>query len=173
MDILHLVPILIAAIMGIAKAASERVMDFFHWNNSIWALKYPHDITLEKLWSAVSVAGGDKLESGAKFTHPREVSWVRKHAAKNKIIRKLTQTILVGTTDLWHFGDWVFSIGAFLAIPAILYFLPTTPLWLFATMMVAAYAIYAATFHIFFHKLFYLKVSPVNRPNPATKEKIN
>lgn len=147
MTIIHFLIPLLAALTGIAQAAAERVVDFFSWNNSIFASKYPTSVTVE-----------DLRNERPKFTHPREVSWLRKYFGP-KWLQRLRPTVLVGTTDLWHAGDTFTSLVAFVGIPLAVYFLNWTSPLQFILVLIGSWATYSLTFHLFYHKFFYNSVT--------------
>lgn len=157
MTIAHIVILLIAALVGVARAAAERVVDFFSWNNSIFANKYPLTITVE-----------DLRNEAPKFTHPREVSWKRKHTG-SPIVQKLLSTVLVGFTDLWHFGDWFTALAAFILIPLTIVTAPALPIWATSLLALGAWASYAVIFHLFYHKFFYQDVLATYRVGGVDK----
>jgi hypothetical protein len=144
MTILHLLLPVLAILIGIAKASAERVVDFFSWNNSIFASKYPSNVTVD-----------DLRKESPKFTHPREVSWKRKHTGP-RWLQKLKSTVLVGTTDLWHFGDTVTALIAFIGIPLTVFFVDWTNLPQLVILLVGSWVAYAFTFHLFYHKFLYV-----------------
>lgn len=147
MTILHfLIPIL-ATLVGIAQAAAERVVDFFSWNNSIFASKYPTNVTVE-----------DLRKESPKFTHPREVSWERKHTGP-RWLQTFKSTILVGTTDLWHFGDLVTAVATLVAIPALVYILDWDNPFQLAAILAGSWAVQSLAFHLFYHKFLYSDVN--------------
>lgn len=143
MTIIHFLPIILAAIYGIAKAAAERVVDFYSWSNSVFAFKHHKDTTVD-----------DLRKESPRFTHPREVSWARKDTG-SRFMQKLKHTVLVGTTDLWHFADLICALVAFVLIPASFILAPPVTTILFPILMLGSWVAYAISFHLFYHKFFY------------------
>lgn len=143
MTIIHFLPLILAALYGISKAAAERVVDFYSWSNSIFAFKYHKHTTVD-----------DLRKESPHFTHPREVSWARKDTG-SKFMQKLKHTILVGTTDLWHAADTLCAAIAFVLIPLSFIFAPPVTPILFPILMLASWVMYAIAFHLFYHKFFF------------------
>lgn len=143
MELIHFIIPALAIIYGIIKAASERVVDFYSWTNSIFAFKYHKDTTVD-----------DLRQIEPKFTHPREVSWARKDAG-SKFMQKLKHTVLVGITDLWHFADTVTALIAFILIPITILFTPELNTFQYLALFVGSWVAYAASFHLFYHKFLY------------------
>lgn len=156
MDITHFLIPLCGIIIAIARAAGEKVVDFFQWNTSVFASKYPVNVTVE-----------DLRKEEPKFTHPREVSWARKHTG-SKFMQKLKSTILVGFTDLWHFADLITMLIAYLAIPTLVLLVPAIPTWNFLLLLVGTWIAYSITFHLFYHKFFYFDPTSVVSKDQVT-----
>jgi len=143
MTILHISLMLIAALIGVVRAAGERVVDFFSWNHSIFARKYPKEVTVE-----------DLRKETPKFSHPREVSWARKDVGP-KWLQTLKHTVLVGLTDLWHFADLATAFAAFILIPLLMITLSSVLWWQYAILLAGMWISYSVFFHLFYHKFFY------------------
>lgn len=77
-------------------------------------------------------------------------SWRNKWKSKNKIIRYLMSTVLVWTTDMWHFVKMLMLVSISLAIVT---YQPIFTWYLDAIIMHSAFTV---PFEIFFSKVFIL-----------------
>jgi hypothetical protein len=88
--------ILSAFILALGKAIADIVSNEPHWSKSIFSKK-PID----------------------SFFGCKDFTWKRKYKT-NKIWNYLFTTILVFTTDIWHFANFISKVGLYLSLGAIL-----------------------------------------------------
>jgi hypothetical protein len=88
--------LLSAIIIAIGKAIADITSDEPNWSKSIFSKK-PID----------------------SFFGCKDFTWERKYKT-NKIWNYLSSTILVFTSDIWHFANFISKVGLYLSLGAIL-----------------------------------------------------
>lgn len=89
--------LLSAFLIGIGKAIADIVSDEPNWSKSIFSKK-PID----------------------SFFGCKDFTWIRKYR-KNKFWNYLFTTILVFTTDIWHFANFISKGGLYLSMGLLLF----------------------------------------------------
>ena len=120
-----------SAICGVFKAIADRVSSYDLWVNSVFS----------------------EFEDDG-FFGPKDITWERKYRYDSKIARYLFSTILVFTTDIWHFANFVSFYHSVAVVVLAVYIGEENILWL-----ISFPAVRTLTFHIFYHYILYRKSS--------------
>lgn len=113
--------ILSAFLISLGKGIADIVSDEPNWNKSIFS-KYPID----------------------SFFGCKDNTWKRKYR-DNKLWNYLFSTILVFTTDIWHFANTITKFGWYLGLLSIL-FLPCNIFLILLHLVINTIG-----FHLFYH----------------------
>ena len=76
-----------------------------------------------------------------------ELSWTNKWKSKSKMGDKIMSTVLVWTTDMWHFSKMLMLVCISLSI---VFYVPIFSFWLDALIL---YCVFTISFELFFSKV--------------------
>lgn len=120
---------IILFVFCVFQGVSEAIMDTlnFHYENSIFRKLNP------QFWDI-------------------RISYENKNKPKNKIIRTLTRTVLVGFTDFWHFFKMLKTF--FQLIILIFVYIYSTNICMYIVLLITTTIISKIFFELFYSKIF-------------------
>lgn len=119
--------LLSAMIIALGKGIADIVSDEPNWKKSIFS-KYPIN----------------------SFFGCKDNTWERKYR-DNKVLNYLFTTILVWTTDIWHFGNTISKFGYYFGL--IMVFLLPYSFIINLCLILVHVIINTLSFHLFYHRI--------------------